>query len=231
MKRVRRSGERGKANHGWLQSHHTFSFGDYYDPNHMGFGSLRVINEDKVAAGQGFGTHPHNNMEIFSYVLSGELAHRDSMGNGRTIKAGELQAMSAGTGVTHSEFNPSKSEPVHFMQIWIVPSERNLTPSYAEWKPNSGTHDKITLLASPDGRNGSVIVHQDATISLGKLDNGDSLQYEIADGHKVWLQLLRGSLQIDGDSLQQGDGVAVEFESAININSDNASEFLIFDLA
>ncbi len=231
MKRVRRSDNRGKANHGWLHSNHTFSFGDYYDPNHMGFGALRVINEDRVSAGQGFGTHPHNNMEIFSYVLSGELAHRESMGNGRTIKAGEFQAMSAGTGVTHSEYNPSKSESVHFIQIWIVPNQKNLPPSYAEWKPTSESESKIAVLASPDGRNGSIVVHQDATILLGKLKEGDLLEYQIKQGRKVWLQLLRGDLYVDEELLQAGDGLAVEMEESITVRASNSSEFLMFDLA
>jgi redox-sensitive bicupin YhaK (pirin superfamily) len=230
MKVIKRSQDRGRGDHGWLSSYHTFSFGDYYDPDNMGFGSLRVINEDRVAPGMGFGTHPHNNMEIFSYVIEGELAHKDSMGNGRTIRAGELQAMSAGTGVAHSEFNPSSDTPVHFLQIWIVPNERNLTPSYAEWKPTSGERSPLTLVVSPDAREGSLKVHQDVEMYLGSLKGPQKVLFPIAKGKSVWLQTIKGELKVGEDLLRSGDAMSFVDEEGLEVATDTNAEFMLFRL-
>ena len=228
MRAVTRSHERGTGDHGWLKSHHTFSFGDYYNPDKMGFGPLRVINEDRVAPGMGFGTHPHNNMEIFSYVIEGELAHKDSMGNGRTIRAGELQAMSAGTGVAHSEFNPSSDTPVHFLQIWITPNQRNLEPSYAEWKPSGENSGPLTLLVSPDARDGSLKVHQEAEIYLGNVQAGEHISFPISEGKKVWLQMIRGGVKVDTEALRDGDALSVIDEATLEINATSDAKFLLF---
>ena len=228
---VRPQDERGIANFGWLDSRHTFSFGHYYDPQHMGFASLRVINEDKVIPAKGFGTHGHQDMEIISYVLSGELEHRDSMGNGSVIRPGDIQRMSAGTGVRHSEFNASKTNPVHFLQIWIVPEQRGLQPSYEE-KNFSQTKGNLTLVGSKDGRNNSVTIHQDVNLYLGSLDKSDRLTYKIDDNRAVWLQVTTGEVKLNDRLLQAGDGAAIvdEAELAIAGNSPD-SEILLFDMA
>ena len=228
---VRRADERGHTKIGWLDSRHSFSFGEYYDPQHVAFRSLRVINDDKVAPGMGFGTHPHRDMEILTYVISGELQHRDSMGNGRVIRPGELQAMSAGKGITHSEFNPSRANPVHFLQIWIMPSERGLIPSYAEWKPATESAEGLTLLASSNGANGSVLVHQDAQLFLGRVTAGNTVTHQTQTTRGLWVQVIYGELEVAGVILKPGDAVAVESAGELALNARQQSEFLLFDLA
>ena len=231
MIKIRKSEDRGKANHGWLNSHHTFSFADYDDPKFTNFQSLRVINEDIVAPGKGFGTHSHNNMEIISYVVSGELTHKDSMGNGRTIKAGEIQAMSAGTGVNHSEFNPSSSEPVHFLQIWIVPDKKNIPPSYSEWKPKNNAYTQnLTLVASSETKEGSIKIQQDVSLYLGNLKSGDEIKYGSSLQRHLWLQLIEGELIIENERIFTGDGVAVSEAEYLEVRSLKESKFLLFDL-
>jgi redox-sensitive bicupin YhaK (pirin superfamily) len=208
---LRKSSDRGHANHGWLDSHHTFSFADYYDPAQMGFRSLRVINEDRVAAGGGFPTHPHRDMEIFTYVVSGALEHKDSMGNGRQLKPGQIQLMSAGSGVAHSEFNPSRSESAHFLQIWIKPRAQGLTPSYTEWHPSpeSETSSKV-LVISPDGRENSATIQQDTDVYRVRLQAGQSLQHDLASGRGLWLQLIHGEISTNGKTLTAGDAISTE---------------------
>ncbi len=228
---LRPSAARGHADHGWLDTFHTFSFADYHDPAHMGFRTLRVINEDRVAPGMGFGTHPHRDMEILTYILAGRLAHKDSMGNGREIAPGQLQAMSAGTGITHSEFNPSRTDPVHLLQIWLLPDRRGHTPRYAEWSPAPEKNSALTLLASPDGREGSAAIHQDAQLYLAKLGAAASLTHPLATGRAAWLQVMRGSLTLNGHALAAGDGAAVESESALALHASTDAEALLFDLA
>ncbi|MHA3774587.1 pirin family protein [Verrucomicrobiota bacterium sgz303538] len=228
---VRRADERGHTKIGWLDSRHTFSFGEYYDPQHVAFRSLRVINDDNVAPGMGFGTHPHRDMEILTYVISGELQHRDSMGNGRIISPGELQAMSAGSGITHSEFNPSRANPVHFLQIWIIPSQRGLTPSYAEWKPATEPTQGLTLLGSTDSANGSVQIHQDAQLFLGRVEAGQGVTHRTDSTRGLWVQVISGELEVAGEVLQPGDAVAVESAAELTLNARQQSEFLLFDLA
>lgn len=230
---VRPKDERGIANFGWLDSRHTFSFGHYYDPQQMGFASLRVINEDKIIPAKGFGTHGHQDMEIVSYVLSGELEHRDSMGNGSVIRPGDVQRMSAGTGVRHSEFNASKTNPVHLLQIWIMPEQRGLQPSYEEKNFSSQIRSgKLTLIGSRDGRDNSVTIHQDVNLYLGSLSQSDRLTYKIEDNRAVWLQVIAGEVKLNDRLLQAGDGAAImnEAELAIAGNSSD-SEILLFDLA
>ena len=230
---IRPKDERGVANFGWLDSRHTFSFGNYYDPQHMGFASLRVINEDKVLPAKGFGTHAHRDMEIISYVLSGELAHQDSMGNGSVIRPGDVQRMSAGTGVRHSEFNASDTNPVHFLQIWIMPEQSRLQPSYEEknFTPEE-KQGKLRLVGSPDGRDNSVTIHQDVNLYLASLTPRDRLTYQIPDNRAVWLQVIKGKIMLDERLLEAGDGAAIVDESEIAIagNSPN-SEILLFDMA
>ena len=228
---LRPSAARGHADHGWLDTFHTFSFADYHDPAHMGFRGLRVINEDRVAPGMGFGTHPHRDMEILTYILAGRLAHKDSMGNGREITPGQLQAMSAGTGITHSEFNPSRTDPVHLLQIWLLPDRKGHTPRYAEWSPRAGENGALTLLASPDGRDGSAAIHQDARLYLVKLPAAAALTHPLAAGRAVWVQVMRGSLTLNGHTLVAGDGAAVESESALALHATADAEALLFDLA
>ncbi len=230
MLTLRPSAARGHADHGWLETFHTFSFADYHDPAHMGFRDLRVINEDRVAPGMGFGTHPHRDMEILTYIVAGRLAHRDSMGHGREITAGQLQAMSAGTGITHSELNPSRTEPVHLLQIWLLPDRRGHPPSYAEWSPTAGENAALTLLASPDGREGSTAIHQDARLYLVKLDAPGALTHPLSAGRAAWLQLIRGALTANGRSLTPGDGAALEDEAALTLNTATSAEALLFDL-
>jgi quercetin 2,3-dioxygenase len=228
---IRPANERGHADHGWLNSHHTFSFADYYNPAHMGFRTLRVINDDRVAPGMGFGTHPHRDMEIFSYVLAGELAHKDSMGNGRTLRPGQIQLMSAGSGVTHSEFNPSKQDGAHFLQIWIQPRERGLPPSYTEWhpKPEHASAPKV-LVISEDGRDGSATIHQDADIYRIRLKAGQSVTHELTAGRGAWLQIAEGALLLDGIALATGDGASTEEPGTHTLAATQETEALLFDL-
>jgi len=228
---IRRAGERGHADHGWLNTHHTFSFADYYDPAHMGFRSLRVINDDRVAPGQGFGTHPHRDMEIFSYVLEGTLEHRDSMGNGRQLRPGEIQLMSAGRGITHSEFNPSRSEPLHFLQVWIEPRQRGLTPSYAEWhsKPEHGDATKA-LVISPDGEDGSAVIHQDANIYRIRLQPGQTVTHRLKQGRGAWLHMAEGAATFNGVALATGDGVSTEEPGTLTLTATGPTEAILFDL-
>ncbi len=230
---VRPAAERGHFNHGWLDTYHSFSFADYWDPKHMGYRSLRVINEDKVAPHQGFGTHPHRDMEIITYVLEGALAHKDSMGTGSVIRPGEVQRMSAGTGVLHSEFNNSPSELVHLLQIWILPERRGLQPSYEQ--KNFSTDEKLNrfrLIASPAGEEGSVTIHQDAKLSAAIIEKGNTVQYELGKGRNAWIQIARGEVTLNGKPLKQGDGAAVENEAAVAIaGGADRSEVLLFDLA
>lgn len=232
MMTIRRAAERGHFNHGWLDTFHTFSFAGYYDPDHMGFRVLRVINEDRVAPGQGFGTHPHDNMEILTYVLEGALQHKDSMGNGSVIRPGELQRMTAGSGVTHSEFNASDSEPVHLYQIWILPGRRGLTPGYEQKAfPADETDGPVRLVASRDGRDGSLTIHQDAGVSLIRLDPGKKLAVPLDPERHAWVQVARGSLTLNGRELGTSDGAALEGESAAEFaTGSEGAEAILFDL-
>ena len=231
MIRVRKSNERGGGDHGWLRTKHTFSFGQYYDPRQMGFRSLRVMNEDFIAPGRGFGTHPHDNMEIITYVLDGELAHRDSMGNGSTLTPGRFQRMSAGTGVTHSEYNASQERQVHLYQIWIMPNVKNVTPSYEELDvPRDEKLNRLRLVASPDGRDESLTIHQDAAIYLGDLEAGKETSLPLDSGRHAWVQVLRGAATVNGEKLTAGDAAAVSEESAVAIRADEGVEVMVFDL-
>jgi len=228
---IRRADVRGHADHGWLNSHHTFSFADYYDPAHMGFRSLRVINDDRVAPGMGFGTHPHRDMEIFSYVLEGTLEHKDSMGNGRQLKPGQIQLMSAGRGITHSEYNPSRSEPLHFLQIWIQPRERGLTPSYTEWHPKLDHADAPKVLViSPDGREGSATIHQDADIYRIRLKPGQTVTHKLKPGRGAWLHVAEGALAMNGVPLATGDGASIEEHGTLTFGAIQQTEAILFDL-
>jgi redox-sensitive bicupin YhaK (pirin superfamily) len=230
--RVRRAGERGHTRLGWLDSWHTFSFGDYRDPSHMGFRALRVINEDRVAPGQGFGTHGHRDMEIVTYVLEGVLAHRDSLGTSSQIRPGEVQRMSAGTGVTHSEYDGSREEPVHFLQIWILPEHEGLEPGYEQRAfPRAERSGRLRLVASRDGREGSVVIHQDAEMRVADLSPGEKLVYELRPGRHAWLHVARGSLSLSGEALAAGDGAAVSQETRLELAGESAAEILLFDLA
>jgi quercetin 2,3-dioxygenase len=232
---IRHSGERGHADHGWLDSRHTFSFADYYDPAHMGFRALRVINEDRVAGGQGFPRHPHRDMEIVSYVLDGALAHRDSMGTGSTIRPGDVQRMSAGTGVAHSEYNASPSDPVHFLQIWLIPSQRGIAPSYEQKSfSREDKSGRLRVVASPTGRDGSVSIHADATLYAGVFGPEQSAQLELAAGRHAWVHVARGSAIVNGQPLTAGDGAAITDEAAVSVQGAAAgedAEVLVFDLA
>ncbi len=232
MMTIRRGNERGHAEHGWLDSHHTFSFADYFDPRHMGFRALRVINEDRVSAGKGFGTHPHRDMEIISYVLDGSLEHKDSMGTGSVIRPGDVQRMSAGTGVLHSEFNGSKTDPVHFLQIWIIPDARGIEPSY-EQKTFAATEKrgKLRVVASPDGRDGSVVVHADAVLRAGLFTKGEEAQLDVAKGRHAWVHVAKGNVRVNGQDLAAGDAVALSDEGAVRIEGVDEGEVLVFDLA
>lgn len=231
MIRVRRAEARGHANHGWLDSHHTFSFADYYDANQMGFRSLRVMNEDRVEPGKGFGDHPHRDMEILSYVLEGQLEHRDNLGNGSVIGRGEFQRITAGTGVIHSEFNPSAVEPVHFYQVWIKPREKSLTPGYEELRLHETPTDQLVLVASPDGRDKSLTIQQDADVWLGRLQGGAGAPHRLAAGRGAWVQVLAGAGDIAGERLAAGDGAAIEEETTVTIRAaDQGLEILLFDL-
>jgi redox-sensitive bicupin YhaK (pirin superfamily) len=232
MLQIRRADERGHAEHGWLDSRHTFSFADYYDPKFMGFGPLRVINEDRVQPGQGFGAHSHRDMEIISYVLAGALEHKDSLGNGSVIRPGDVQRMSAGTGVTHSEFNHSKAELVHFLQIWIQPERAGARPSYAEKRfDEAAKRGSLKLIGSRDGRDGSVVVHQDVALYAAVLDTGEQVEHGLASGRRAWLQVARGAVQVNGRDLAAGDGAALTDERTVTIRGVQAAEVLLFDMA
>ena len=229
---LRPANQRGHADFGWLDSHHTFSFGGYRDPAHMGFGPLRVINEDRVQPGMGFGTHPHSDMEIISYVLEGALEHKDSIGTGSVIRPGDVQRMSAGTGIQHSEFNHSKKEPVHFLQIWLIPEKAGIKPGYEQKRfEDADKKGRLRLVASPDGREGSVTVHLDTRLYASVLDSGASVNHGLAPGRLGWLQVARGALELNGQSLKAGDGAAVKNEKELSITSRAAgTEFLLFDM-
>lgn len=228
---LRTSQERGHADHGWLDSYHTFSFADYYDPAHMGFRSLRVINQDRIAPGGGFPTHPHRDMEIFSYLVEGALAHKDSLGNGRVLKPGQIQLMSAGKGVLHSEFNPSNTELSHLLQIWILPEKRGLVPSYTEWHPDPAREaEPKVLVISPDGRDNSATIHQDADVYRVRLAASASTSHEVKAGRGVWFQLIKGQATVNGTALQPGDAVSTEDAGTLAISAGESAEALLFDL-
>lgn len=229
---IRKAEERGHLNHGWLDTYHTFSFDQYYDPAHMHFRSLRVINEDRVAAGKGFPTHSHRDMEIITYILSGALEHRDSMGNGSVIRPGDVQRMSAGTGVAHSEFNPSDSEPVHLLQIWIMPRARNLPPSYEQKAfSEDDRRNRLRLVASDDGDDGSVTIQQDAKLYALILDRDRMIEHTLSENRYAWLQVARGSVTVNGHALTQGDGAAISRDRSLKLVSSGEAELLLFDLA
>ena len=232
MIKIRKSEERGHFNHGWLDTYHTFSFDQYHDPAHLHFRSLRVINEDRVAPAHGFPMHAHRDMEIITYILSGELAHRDSMGNGSVIRPGDVQRMTAGTGVRHSEFNPSRTEPCHLLQIWIVPNERDLTPGYEQkFFAETDRKGRLRLIASDDPVDGAVAINQDARVYASLLDRSESITHQIPEQRHCWLQLARGTISTNGQTLQIGDGAAISEESELTILAEQDSEFLVFDLA
>lgn len=229
---IRKSQDRGHFNFGWLDSYHTFSFGEYHDPRNMQFRSLRVINEDVVAPGAGFGKHPHRDMEIVTYVLSGALQHEDSMGHGEALRPGEVQRMTAGTGVQHSEFNASKTDPVHLLQIWLLPERKGLTPSYEQKAfPESERRNRLRVVASPDARDGSVQIHQDAVIHAALLDAGATAHHDLAAARHAWIQVARGEIDVNGTRLGPGDGAAISDETSLNIRATKDAEFLVFDLA
>lgn len=231
MLEVRRADDRGHSDWGWLNSRHTFSFGNYQDPEHIGFRSLRVINEDRVAAGKGFGEHPHRDMEILSYVLSGQLEHKDSLGNGSVIHAGELQAMSAGTGVTHSEYNPSTTESTHFYQIWLLPNQQGHEPRYQQKRFGTAEQlNRLLLVASPTGESASLSINQDAWLYLSTLDADRSIAHPLQPGRHAWLQVFEGELEVAGQTLRAGDGVAVSDESEITITALSPASLMLFDL-
>ena len=231
MLTLRQAESRGHADHGWLDTYHTFSFGSYYDPAHMGFRNLRVINEDRVSPGQGFGTHPHHDMEIVSYVISGALAHRDSMGNGSTIRPGDVQRMSAGTGVTHSEFNGSRSEMVHFLQIWLLPSQRGIQPGYEQKSFSTAEKEgTLRLIASPDGRDGSVTIHTDASIYAGVFSVGQRAQLALAPERHSYVHVVKGQVVVGGHALKAGDGLAISGEASVVVEGKASGEVLVFDL-
>ena len=229
---IRKSQERGHANHGWLDSRHTFSFADYYDPAHMGFRSLRVINEDYIEPGAGFPTHPHRDMEIFSYIVSGVLEHRDSMGNRRQLMPGQIQLMRAGTGVTHSEFNPSPTERVHLLQIWIEPRKKGLPPAYTEWVPSPGAErEGKTLVISPDARQGSARIEQDVRVYLVRLEEGQDLAHELAAGHGLWFQLIQGAVETTAGHLEAGVAGSSDEAGGFAARACGGVEALLFDFA
>jgi len=231
MNDIRRSSERGFADHGWLKSFHTFSFADYFDPEHVEFGPLRVINEDRVKAGAGFGTHGHRDMEIISYVLEGELAHKDSMGNGSIIRPGDVQRMSAGSGVRHSEFNPNPKEPVHFLQIWIQPAVRNIEPSYEEkrFAPEE-KRGRLRLIVSPDRADGSLLIHQDAKVYAGLFTGNERTEFETARGRRIYLHVARGAVKANGTALEAGDALRITDGAALRLSDAQDAEVLVFDL-
>jgi len=231
MIEIRKSADRGHADHGWLKSQHSFSFAGYFDPEHVEFGVLRVINEDRVAPGGGFGTHPHRDMEIVSYVLSGELGHRDSMGNGSVIRPGDVQRMSAGTGVFHSEMNPSDTTPVHFLQIWIRPDRNGITPGYEQkYFGDAEKRGRLRLIASGDGAEGSVLIHQDARLHAGRFDGGEQATLAIAEGRRVYVHLVRGELEVNGTRLAGGDALKLTAATSVALAQGRDAEVLVFDL-
>ena len=230
MKLIRRANERGHAEHGWLDTYHTFSFADYYDPNWMGFRSLRVINDDLVMPAAGFGTHPHRDMEIITYVLSGALEHKDSMGNGRIIRPGEVQYMAAGRGIQHSEFNPSKDEPVHLLQIWIVPEQKGLKPRYAEKSLADAPKGQFNLVVSKNGGEGSVAINQDADLYIARLETGQKAAHTLKPSRHAWMHVAEGEVKLDGDTLQGGDAIAFSDESQVQVVATKPSQVLLFDL-
>jgi redox-sensitive bicupin YhaK (pirin superfamily) len=232
MIRVRKAADRGHFDHGWLDTYHTFSFSRYYDPRQMGFRALRVINEDRIAPGRGFGSHGHRDMEIVTYVLGGALAHRDSLGSGGVLGPGELQRMTAGSGITHSEFNASEAEPIHLYQIWLLPQQEGLEPSYEQKVfPESERRNRLRLVASPDGEDGSLTIRQDARLFLASFDAGQEIARELASDRHAWLQVLRGGVVLNGNTLAAGDGAALSGESALIVRAEGPSEVLLFDLA
>jgi redox-sensitive bicupin YhaK (pirin superfamily) len=232
MLTIRPSSERGHADHGWLDSYHSFSFADYHDPRHMGFRSLRVINEDRVAPGRGFSSHPHRDMEIISYVLEGELGHQDNMGNGSVIRPGDIQLMSAGSGVIHSEQNHSEKMPVHFLQIWIHPEQQGLKPGYQQtYFPVEEKRGRLRLIVSPDGHDGSVTIHQDACLYATVLDPGQEVVHRTSRERYLWVQVVSGSIRANATILQQGDGAAVSDETQLTLTGQQSAEVLLFDLA
>lgn len=232
MQELRLAEDRGHVNHGWLDTYHSFSFADYYDPEHMGFRGLRVINEDRVQPNRGFGTHPHRDMEIVTYVLEGGLEHRDSMGNGSVIKPGEVQRMSAGTGITHSEFNASQTDPVHLLQIWLLPGQNGIQPSYEQKTfATSEKLGRLRLVASPDGRNGSVTIHCDALLFAGIFNPGVRGELPLAEGRHAWVQIARGRARVNEHELKAGDGLGLSKETAVRVEGIDQCELLVFDLA
>jgi redox-sensitive bicupin YhaK (pirin superfamily) len=230
MIKIRKSEERGHVNLGWLDTHHSFSFASYYDPQHMGFRSLRVINDDTVAGGGGFDLHPHRDMEIITYVLSGALQHRDSMGNSAVMKAGDVQRISAGTGIEHSEFNYSPIDPVHLLQIWVLPERKGLTPGYAEKSFGSAPPGRLTLIASRGGRDGSVAINQDADVLLAKFAGGDSITHSLRPQRHAWVQVAEGEVSLNGQILKTGDAASVTGETELRLASDGSAQALVFDL-
>jgi quercetin 2,3-dioxygenase len=230
MIKIRKASDRGHANHGWLDSYHTFSFANYCDPQHMGFRDLRVINEDRVAGGEGFGTHPHQDFEIISYVISGALKHEDSMGHAAVMKAGEVQRISAGTGIAHSEFNNSPSEPVHFLQIWLLPSRKGFPPSYAQKSFASAPVNALTLVCSPDGSNQSIAINQNLKLYIGKIAAKGKISHPLGDQRHGWVQLIEGDLDLNGEKLSPGDGTAISDEGELRLLSETGAHFLLFDL-
>ena len=232
MLKLRRSQDRGHANHGWLDTWHTFSFADYHDPDEMGFGALRVINDDRVQPGRGFGMHGHRDMEIITYILDGALEHKDSMGNGSVIRRGDVQRMSAGKGVLHSEFNPSPTDPVHLLQIWIEPNVTGIRPSYEERRfAAEQRQGRLRLVASPDGRDSSVMIHQDTCVYATLLDAGDAVTHQLAPGRKAYVHVARGAVEVNGERLTGGDGAKIGAESKITFAKAEGAEILLFDLA
>ena len=232
MIKVRLAAERGTANFGWLDSRHTFSFGDYYDPAQLGFGPLRVINEDRVSPGQGFGTHGHRDMEIISYVLDGALEHKDSIGTGSVIRPGDVQVMSAGTGIRHSEFNHSKTEPVHFLQIWVIPGRDGIVPRYEQKTfADADKRGRLRLVGSPDGRDGSIVIHQDVELFAALLSSGEKVTHALSPGRKGWVQIVRGAVDVNGVALATGDGASIDNEPGLSLTAPvDATEVLVFDL-
>ncbi|GMG90842.1 pirin family protein [Cupriavidus metallidurans] len=232
MIEIRKSEERGYADHGWLKSYHSFSFADYYDPRHVQFGSLRVINEDRVAPGMGFGTHGHRDMEIISYVLEGELAHKDSMGNGSVIRPGDVQRMSAGTGVRHSEYNHAAHDTTHFLQIWIMPNETGIEPGYEEKRFEAADkRGRLRLVGSPDGAEGSVVIHQDVRLYAGLFDGDETATLSLAPGRRAYVHVARGRISMNGQALEAGDAAKLEDVETVNLSQGSGAEVLVFDLS
>lgn len=230
MLRLRPSQERGYAEHSWLKSYHTFSFSSYFDRNHMNFRSLRVMNEDWIDPSAGFPTHPHDNMEIITYVIEGRVAHKDSMGNVEEIQPGEIQCMSAGTGITHSEFNPSDTDTTHLYQIWLMPAKNNIKPTYQQIRYDQAKLGDLVLLASQDSRDGAVFINQDVDLYRAEIQAGQEVKFDIRPGRGVWIQLVKGEMDVNGESMQTGDGLAVEEEPGLVMTTDSHAEFLLFDL-